>query len=318
MRRLLLAFVAVAVGSAWQLAAGAPLAPGPVGSAPGNGHPVSLGTAQAARTSGDAALMPAEAGLPGWKRIENQRVFTRADLYGYIDGGAELFLELGFDQLTLQKYRNGSNDVAVEIYRMADGAAATGIYLMKCGKETHDPAFKERHTINRHQLMFARDRYYVTINNLSGADTMAPELVRFGSLVGSKLPTDRPPVELQRLPVAGLVAGSQRLIRGPFSLQALYTLGDGDILQLGGKLTAVAGNYRDAGGAYTLVAVAYPDAAAARKALANVQQNLDKYLKSVNSTPSRLVFKDYENKFGSLTLTGRQIEIRLHLTRQPQ
>ncbi len=44
--------------------------------------------------------------------------------------------------------------MAVEIYRMADPVAATGIYLMKCGKETRDASFTERHTVNRHQLMF--------------------------------------------------------------------------------------------------------------------------------------------------------------------
>src|ERR1035437_10095412 len=104
----------------------------------------------AARPSGDAALMPAESAASGWKTTDPLRVFTRADLYGYIDGGAELFLELGFDELTLQKYRNGANEFAVEISRMTDPAAATGIYLMKCGKETRDPAFKERHTLNRH------------------------------------------------------------------------------------------------------------------------------------------------------------------------
>lgn len=97
---------------------------------------------QAARPTGDAALTPSESAAPGWKKVENLRVFSREDLYGYIDGGAELFLELGFDQLTLQKYRNGASEFAVEIYRMTDPAAATGIYLMKCGKETRDPAFK--------------------------------------------------------------------------------------------------------------------------------------------------------------------------------
>jgi Family of unknown function (DUF6599) len=273
---------------------------------------------QATRPTGDAALMPADGAAPGWKKTEPVRVFTRADLYGYIDGGAELFLEMGFDQLTLQKYRNGTTEFAVEIYRMTDPAAATGIYLMKCGKETRDPAFRARHTINRHELMFVRERYYVTINNLSGADRLSSELVRFGDLVSRALPADRVPADLTRLPATGLVPGSERLVRGPFSLQAIYTLGDGDILQLGGKIVGVAGTYKDAAGTTAVVLVAYPDAAAASKAFANVRQNLDKYLKPVTATPAKLVFKDYENKFGVMTVTGRQVELRLHLAAVPQ
>ena len=40
---------------------------------------------------------------------------------------------------------------------------------------------------------------------------------------------------------------------GPFTLQAIFTLGDGDMLSLGGKLTAAAGDYRDAAGASTMM-----------------------------------------------------------------
>jgi hypothetical protein len=271
-----------------------------------------------ARPVGDASLMPTDAAAPNWKRVENLRVFTQGDLYGYIDGGAELFLELGFDRLTLQKYRNGAGEFAVEIYRMTDPVAATGIYLMKCGKETRDPAFKARHTLNRHQLMFVRDRYYVTINNLSGADRMGPDLLKFGDLVAAKLPADRLPTELERLPVQGLVPGSERLLRGPFGLQSLYTLGEGDILQLGGKIVGVAGNYKGSTGATTLILITYPDAAAAKKAFGNVRQNLDTYLKPATTTATKLVFRDYESKFGIVTLGARQIELKLHLPKAPQ
>jgi len=206
----------------------------------------------------------------------------------------------------------------VEIYRMTDPAAATGVYLMKRGKETPDAAFKARHTINRHQLMFVRGRYYVTVNNLSGTDQMQPALVTFGGEIAGKLPPDRVPAELEALPKAGLVPGSERLIRGPVGLQDLYTLGEGDILLLGGKIAGVVGDYKDAATKTTLVLVTYPDAAAAKKALASVRQNLDSYLKAISTTATSLVFKDYENKFGAVTITGPKLEVRLHLNKAPQ
>jgi hypothetical protein len=273
---------------------------------------------QSASSPGDRPLMPTAAAVPGWKQSEAGRVFTKADLYGYIDGGAEVFLEFGFDQLTLQKYRNGSGEVAVEIYRMADAFASTGIYLMKCGKEARDPAFRERHTLNRHQLMFVRSRYYVTINNLSGADGMGPALVAFGAAVAGALPPDRPPSTLG-LPTEGQVPGTLRFLRGPFGLQSIYTLGEGDILQMGGKIVGAAANYKDAGGAAsTLIVVPYSTPAAAAAAFASVQKNLDKYLKPVASGPARLVFKDYENKFGVVSVTGPRIQVRLHLQNEPK
>ena len=272
---------------------------------------------QSVRPTRDAALMPPDSPVSGWKKSDNGRVFTKADLYGYIDGGAELFLEFGFEQLALQKYRGGPNAMAVEIYRMVDPLAALGVYLMKCGRETPDPSFRDRHTLNRHQLLFVRGRHYVAINNLSGAEGLGGALVDFGRSVASGLPADKPVLPVT-LPADGQVPGSLRLVRGQFGLQSIYTLGEGDILQLGGRLTAASANYKDAAGPYTLLAVAYPTSAAAKSAFANVQRNLDKYLKPTASGPSRLVFKDYENKFGLVSLGGTRLEVRLHLARDPR
>jgi Family of unknown function (DUF6599) len=272
----------------------------------------------AGRPMGDAALMPADDAITGWKKSGAVRVFGGPDLYGYIDGGAELFLEFGFDRLSLQKYRSGPNEFAVEIYRMADPVAATGIYLMKCGKVTRDPSFAPRHTINRHQLMFVRERYFVTVNNLSGADQMTRELVKFGTLVASRLPADRLPAELSLLPAAGLVPGSERLIRGPFSLQSLYTFGEGDILQLAGRSVGVAGDYRDAAGTTTKIIITYPDAGTAARAFSNLTVNLDRYLKPTSTAPARLTFKDYEDRFGIATVSARRLDITLHLVKPPR
>jgi hypothetical protein len=268
-----------------------------------------------AQSTGDRGLLPEGAAVAGWTKGGAPRVFTSADLYGYIDGGAELFFEFGFDQLTLQKYRKGPQEVAVEIYRMTDPVAAAGTYYMKRGKETPDAGFRERHTVSRHQLIFQRHRYYVTVNNLGGGDGLVPDLVRFGRAVAARLPVNVPPAELERLPAAGRVAGSERLFRGPVALQSLFTLGDGDILQQKGRITGVAADYKDQAGASTLLVVQYPTTTAARQAMVFLQKNLDKYLERVSATPERLIFRDYEKKFGAATVKGTRLEVRLHLPR---
>lgn len=267
------------------------------------------------KAAGDQALLPDEAAVAGWKKNGAPRIFTRADLYGYIDGGAELFFEFGFDQLTLQKYRKGAHEVAVEIYRMADPVAAAGTYYMKRGKETRDASFRERHTVSRHQLIFQRHRYYVTVNNLGGAEGLVPDFVRFGAAIASRLSADVPPAELKALPAAGRLAGSERLFRGPVALQSLFTLGDGDILQQKGRVTGVAADYKDQSGVSTLLVVQYPTPSAAGQAMAFLQKNLDRYLERVSASPERLLFRDYEKKFGVATVKGPRLEVRLHLSR---
>jgi hypothetical protein len=271
----------------------------------------------AQKAAGDAGLLPADGFAGAWKKNGPTKVFTSEDLYGHINGGAEAFLELGFEQLTVQKYKSGANELAVEIYRMRDAVAARGIYLARCGKETPDPALKERHTASRQQILLQRNRYYVVVFNTAGGAANAPMLVKAVQAIAPKLPADVPVPVLDVLPAAGLVPGSARIIRGPVSLQALYTLGDGDILQLGGKVTGAAGDYKAAAGPTTLIIVDYPTPAAVGAAFAHLKGNLDTYLKPTTATDSKLVFQDYEQKFGVVTVAGRRLQVRLHLTKPP-
>lgn len=275
------------------------------------------GAAVAQRPTGDAGLMPADAFAGGFKAVGPLRVFTSADLYGYINGGAEAFLEIGFEQLTVQRYKDGANEVTIDLYRMSDPTAAHGIYIARCGKETPDPAVKARHTASRHQILLQKHRYYVQVNNSAGGAANAPNLVKAAQAVAARLPADAPVAALALLPKSGLVAGSARLFRGPVGLQAVYTLGDGDILRLGGKLTAAAGDYKDAGGAYSLVVAEYPTPAAASAAFKHLTSNLDTYLKPSSSTDTRLVFVDYDKKYGVASVAGNRLEVRLHLAKPP-
>jgi hypothetical protein len=274
---------------------------------------VLLALATPALAAADAALLPADGFQGGWKKSAPPRVFTKADLYGHIDGGAEVFLELGFEELTVQHYRNGADEIVAEIYRMSDPSAAYGIYVSKCGREIRDPRVTARHTLSKFQLMFLRNRYFVLINNNGGKDAVTPSVVAFGNYVLSRLPADATVPALALLPGPGQVKDSARLVRGQYTLQAIYTLGDGDVLQMGGTITGAAAEYKGATGAYTLIAVEYPNPPAAARAFGYLAGHLDSYLKPQQKAADRLVFKDYENKFGVVTVTGKRLEVRVHL-----
>jgi hypothetical protein len=142
-------------------------------------------------------------------------------------------------------------------------------------------------------------------------------MVKFATAVAATMPAATPVTEANLLPKPGLVASSVRLLRGAYGLQAVYTLGDGDILQLGGRITAVSGDYKDASGSYTLIVADYPDVASARKALAYLQANLDKYSKITAKQDAGFVFQDYQKKFGAVRLVGKRLEIKVHLVKAP-
>ncbi len=275
--------------------------------------------------AGEDALLPPDGFRQAWKKSGSVKVFASADLYGYIDGGAEIFFEFGFDQLHVQTYdatRVGASHSAeiqlkIEIYRMIDPTAAAGIYYLKCGKETPDPHFKERHTINRFQMLFKRDRYFVLVNNVDGSEAGRPGMLDFARYISGGMPVDRPLALLRDLPREGLIEDSIRLIRGPFGMQSIYTLGEGDILQLRPDRIAVAARYRDTAGEHTRIFADYRNAESARSVFANLRKNLDSYLRVQSESADSIVFKDYAGKYGKISWAGSEILIVVQLSREP-
>jgi hypothetical protein len=51
-----------------------------------------------------ALFSAAELCLPEWQPLEQEHVYSNDNLYGYINGGAELFKEFGFKTLSVQHF----------------------------------------------------------------------------------------------------------------------------------------------------------------------------------------------------------------------
>ncbi|MCU0236024.1 MAG: hypothetical protein MUC72_02955 [Acidobacteria bacterium] len=261
---------------------------------------------------------PADGFAPGWRRSGPVETYVPSALYNVIDGGAELFLEMGFVDLRIQKYEGAGAEIAVEAYCMENAAAALGIYLLKCGRETPVPGIDGRNSGDRFQYALLKNNYFVFINNFSGREDLLPVMTALGQRIIAAIPAGEAVRELDILPQADQVPGSGLLLRGPYSLQAVYTLGDGDVLQLNGRIFAAAAVYQDEEGAsHTLIAAAYDDNAMAASVFASLRRGLDPYHKVLETGDGFFVFQDFRDLFGQAEVRGRNIEIRVKLARRP-
>jgi hypothetical protein len=255
---------------------------------------------------------------PGWQLSGACAKYDPSGLYNVIDGGAELFLEMGFVGLQVQKYTAAGNEIALEAYRMDSAAAALGIYLLKCSRETPLPGLDERHSGDRFQLVLLKGVYYMQINNFSGREDLLPVMTAMARQAAAAIPAGAPVSELDILPAPGLVPGTALLLRGPYSLQTVYTLGDGDILRLGGKIFAAAAAYREAAGAgYTMIVAPYADAASARAAFNHLHGHLDHYIQVTGEGGDFFNFKDFQNDFGRAEVRENRLVILVKMAQRP-
>lgn len=274
-------------------------------------------------TAGALVLAAAvSAGVPvphppsGWDPVAKPEVYAASNLYGYIDGGAELFLEIGFEDLHVYKLTDGSRELGVEVYRMSSPDSALAIYLAKCAPEKPVAGLKLRNSGDRFQIGVLRGRYFILINNFEGDKRLLAPMERVARNIAEQIPSSPHPIPVP-LPQRGLVKGSVRLIRGPFGLQPVYTLGDGDVLGLHGSRWGVVADYRDGKRSWTLIRIDYGTPSAAAAALAFLSGHLDSYLKVVDRRPQRLVFRDYAGQYGEARTAGSLLSIRVHLAEQP-
>lgn len=262
--------------------------------------------------------IPDARAFPGWKPDGAPDIYTQADLYGYMDGGAELFFEFGFQDLTVQKYLKGQDELTLEAYRMGDAEGALGIYLIRAGKETAVKGVEGRSTGDRYQFSACRGNFFFQVNNFKGDVKRIPDMIRLMNVALATLAKDWPePMDL--LPKEHRVPGSFLVLRGPLALQRLFTFGEGDILQMKGRAMAYAADYEDPKlGNFTLILVAYPDSTTAGAAFEYFAGHLDSYLNLSQQTPARLVFKDAQEKYGEAVRDDSRLRLRIGLTQEPK
>lgn len=271
-----------------------------------------------------AELSSAQINLPqdnfvdGWIKSGKERHFSKETLFNYINGGAELFLEFGFKNLSGQSYKKGDAEINLEIYQMENTDAALGIYLKKCGKETPDKEINARNSFDRYQLTIVKGCRFIQINNFSGREENKSPMLSLAAVILAQITDGKFSNLLNILPRENLVSGSELILRGPYALQPVYTFGKGDILQLKGKVFAVAGDYKDAdGNIFTRLIIPYENRESAKKAWKNLLANLDSYLKIIDQQKNKFSFIDYKKKYVIAEIRSNVMEIKINLTHIP-
>jgi hypothetical protein len=256
--------------------------------------------------------------MPGWQHKGQVREFTSSGLYGHINGGSELFLEMGFTKLRLQKYVNAAGDeIALEAYRMDGAESALGIYLMNCGKETTIKDIPARNSCDDYQYMMLKGAYFLKVNNFNGKSSLRPAMTELANETLKQVAQTEASDLFSLLPGKNRVKGSELLIRGMYSLQSIYTLGEGDMLLLRNKIFGVTARYADgANSTYTVIIVRYPGHSYALEALAHIKTNLDSYIRVLEERSKGLTFKDYRGKFGIVSLRENTLHIYVNLEKK--
>ncbi|MBM4172719.1 MAG: hypothetical protein FJ214_12680, partial [Ignavibacteria bacterium] len=102
--------------------------------------------------------------FPDFKIIRKES-FDGDALWGYINGGADIFLEYGFDNLFLQEIELKNHVFKIELYKMINPNSAFGIYSVSHFKCDNKSDKINLTCITPYQIQCAAGDYYISIIN---------------------------------------------------------------------------------------------------------------------------------------------------------
>jgi hypothetical protein len=124
--------------------------------------------------------------LPDGK-FQPARIFAGTSLFGYIDGGAELYLEYGFSSAWVMEIGFMGGKYKTEIYKMNGPEEAFGIFSVSKYRCKSMPPIASYTCQNRYQLQICAGPFYVSIINDSGSKTDSITSLRIGKAIVSKI-----------------------------------------------------------------------------------------------------------------------------------
>lgn len=133
-------------------------------------------------------LLPEESELPGWAPQGDPQTAAGDDLYLLIDGGAETYLQYGFSRAAIHSYEHGEGGMLnLEIYEMADTAAAGNIFHFKTGAEGAPVPVGDEAILESYYLNVRKGRYVMTVIGLDPSETTRQALLQTARVVESRI-----------------------------------------------------------------------------------------------------------------------------------
>lgn len=130
-----------------------------------------------------------KADLPG-AEFELSRIYTGSSLFGYIDGGAELYLEYGFSVVSVTEIKYSGGTYKTEIYKMNGSEEAFGIFSVSRYRCNSLPDLTGISCLTKYQLQICRGNYYISIINRTGTSNDSIASIKIGRAITARIEGD--------------------------------------------------------------------------------------------------------------------------------
>jgi hypothetical protein len=155
--------------------------------------------------------------LKGYKIVQEYPVYVPDDLWDYINGGADAYLNYGFTDLHIAEYVKGETSIKVEVYHHKDNVYAFGMYALERGPDYHYiklgvQAYAENSLVN-----FVKGPWYVKVSTYNEDEETGKILLKLAESLEKNLKgSDKLPDIFTCFPEDGKILNSESFIASSF------------------------------------------------------------------------------------------------------
>jgi len=182
-------------------------------------------------------LLPRAGQVKGWSPADEPKVYEPDNLFEYINGAAETYLDYGFVILGSNEFRpegGGKRSVVIDIYDMGRVSNAFGIYSNGAFADANYIALGTEGYLTESSADFFKDRYYVKVTGYGKPKEVQGPVHELAKAVAVNIKTDSGmPKGLAILPTENRIPHSLKYFRNNAlgqsflkdAFQASYKLG---------------------------------------------------------------------------------------------
>jgi hypothetical protein len=152
--------------------------------------------------------------LPGFKKIANYPVYTPDNLWDFIDGAADTYVSLGFENIHIADYKKGKNTIKLEVYKHKDDIQAFGIYASERSPSFEFVKIGAQGYKTEGSLNFFKGNYYVKIRTFSKSEKIIQSVEVLARKVSEMLAgSSEMPAALKEFPAEGKKPNEEAYIK---------------------------------------------------------------------------------------------------------
>lgn len=138
--------------------------------------------------SNKPVTLPASNEVSGWQKTDDTRVFTAKDLWQYIDGDSEQYLQAGVLTTSTSDYKfQNQLEAVVDVHTMKDSAGAGKILETGRGPDAQTVQLGDAGIAYAQSVVFRKGPYLVRIVSYQSAPNTSQALLALAHGVEAKL-----------------------------------------------------------------------------------------------------------------------------------